>query len=66
MQIQERTGMMNKDNVRVEMTLMIVNWRALATVDPAALRQQEAFASYKTTIHDNNALSFSTRTEGLN
>ena len=37
--IEDRTGITNKDNVRVEMTLTTVDQTALATVDPAALHQ---------------------------
>ena len=39
MKTQERIGITNKDNVQAEMTMTKVDQTALATVDPAALRQ---------------------------
>ena len=57
MNIEERTGIINKDIVKVEVTLIIVDHRPLAIVDPAALCHCKAFSSHKQRITKDNLQS---------
>ena len=52
--MQERTAIRNKNNVWMEMTLIIVDQIALATADSAALRQYEAFSSHETRVNQDS------------
>ena len=57
MKIQERTSITNKDNMQAEITRTTVDQTVLATVDPAALRQEKPFSSYDGTIDKKNKQS---------
>ena len=54
---QERTGITNKNNEQVEMTMTIAEQTVPVTVDPVALRQQKVFTSYRRTNNEDNMQS---------